>query len=232
LHPEKTASSIPRRSLVAAGIAGAVGIAFPRLALAATTILMPAAGGNRRFVVLYQEEQIGIHTVSYSTAIKETLVTTEINLLIKTAGFTSYALRHRSEETWRAGRLVSLTSDTVENGAPHHVEGTATPQGFLVASKDGLFTAAPTTLTSNGLWTPALLEQSTLVDAHHGGIVEISAHKFPGEEITIAGHRIAATRYTFTTQYLAGSIWYDMKNLWVRGEFEHDGTRIRYILDA
>jgi hypothetical protein len=28
-----------------------------------------------------------------------------------------------------------------------------------------------------------------------------------------------------------GSIWYDTENLWVRGEFERDGTKIQYRLD-
>lgn len=37
---------------------------------------------------------------------------------------------HRSQETWRAGRLVSLSSETVEQGETLHVAGAAMPQGF------------------------------------------------------------------------------------------------------
>ena len=37
---------------------------------------------------------------------------------------------HRSQKTWRAGRLVSLSSETVEQGETLHVEGAAMPQGF------------------------------------------------------------------------------------------------------
>jgi len=34
------------------------------------------------------------------------------------------------------------------------------------------------------------------------------------------------------TPYIAGSIWYDNANLWVRGEFERDGATIQYQLDT
>jgi hypothetical protein len=101
-----------------------------------------------------------------------------------------------------------------------------------VVSKGGPFIASTATLTSNSLWTPAVLEQETVVDAQHGGVIGVSARKLADEHIVIAGRKVRATRYTLITPYLAGSIWYDEENLWVRGEFERDGSKIQYELDA
>jgi len=224
--------SVPRRALLRAAFAGAISCAIPRLAYAATAIVLPAAAGNRRFSILYKGDRIGTHTVLYSSETGETRVNTEIHLLVKLAFFTVFAFSHRSTETWRDGRLMSLNSDTVEHGEALHVEGAATPQGFRVVSKGGPFIASAATLTSNSLWTPAVLEQETVVDAQHGGIIGVSAHKFADEQIAIAGRQISVTRYTLITPYLAGSIWYDMENLWVRGEFERDGAKIQYQLDT
>jgi hypothetical protein len=223
---------VSRRALLMAGVAGAVSCTFPRIAHAATEIVLPAAAGDRRFSVLYKGNRIGTHTVSYSPATGETRVKTEIHLLVKIAFFTVYTFGHRSEETWRAGRLASLTSETVEHGETLHVEGAATPQRFRVVSKGGPFIASAATLTSNSLWTPAVLEQATVVDAQHGGIIGVSARKFAEEQIVIASRPVDATRYTFITPYLAGSIWYDRENQWVRGEFERDGSKIQYQLDT
>jgi hypothetical protein len=209
-----------------------VSCAFLRLAHAETAIVLPAASGNRRFSVLYKGKRIGAHTVLYSSATGLTRVDTEIHLLVKVAFFTVFAFSHRSEETWRAGRLRSLKSKTVEHGQTLHVEGTATPEGFRVVSKGGPFIASAATLTSNSLWTPAVLEQETLVDAQHGGIIGVSARKFADEQIVIGGLQVPATRYTFITPYLAGSIWYDSESLWMRGEFERDGAKIQYQLDT
>lgn len=223
---------VSRRTLLGAGLAGAVSSAFPRLAHAATEIVVPAAAGNRRFSVLYKGNRIGAHTVLYSAASGETRVNTEIHLLVKVAFFTVFKFSHRSEETWRAGQLVTLNSETVEHGETLYVEGAATPQGFRVVSKGGPFIAPAATLTSNSLWTPAVLEQATLVDAQHGGVIGVSTRKLADEQIVIGGRQVRATRYTFITPYLAGTIWYDTENLWVRGEFERDGAKIQYQLDT
>jgi hypothetical protein len=143
---------------------------------------------------------------------------------------TVFAFRHRSEEIWRAGRLVALESETVEHGETLHVKGAVAPDGFRVVSKGGPFIASAATLTSNSLWTPAVLEQETVVDAQHGGVIGISTRKLADEQILIGGRPITATRYAFIPPYLAGSIWYDSESLWVRGEFERDGSKIRYRL--
>jgi hypothetical protein len=192
---------------------------------------LPTAAADRRFSILHKGERIGAHTVVYSSETGETRIDTEINISVKLAFFTLFAFSHRSAEIWRAGRLVSLNSETVEHGETLHVEGAAIPQGFRVVSEGGPFIASAETLTSNSLWTPAVLEQPTVVDAQHGGVIGVSARKFGDEQILIPGRHVRAVRYTFITPYLAGSIWYDKENLWVRGEFEHDGSKIQYQLE-
>jgi hypothetical protein len=232
LCPGQERTSIRRRALLVGGLAGAVSYAFPPVAHGATAFVLPNAAANRRFSVLYKGIRIGTHTVSYSAATGETLVNTEIHLEVKLAFLTAYAFTHRSEETWRAGRLTSLNGETVEHGETLHVEGAATPQGFRVVSKSGPFIAPAATLTSNSLWTPAMLEQTTIIDAQRGGIIGVSARKLADDRIVIAGSQVEATRYTFITPYYAGSVWYDKANLWVRGEFERDGSKVQYQLET
>src|ERR1700720_383309 len=221
-------TSTRRRELLMGGFAGAVSCAFPLVSHAATALVLPTAAADRRFSVKYKGIRIGTHAVSYSSATGETRVKTQINLEVKVAFITAYAFTHRSEETRRAGRLMSLNSETVEHGEPLLVEGAAVPQGFRVVSKGGPFIASAATLTSNSLWTPAMLDRATVVDAQRGGIIGVSARKFADEQIVIAGGQVRATRYTFITPSFAGSIWYDKANLWVRGEFERDGSKVQY----
>jgi len=232
VFPVAVQGSVQRRAFLIAGFAGAVSCAFPHVALAVTAIGSAGAAGNRRFSVFYKGHRIGAHTVLYSWESEDMRINTEIHLLVKIAFFTVFAFSHRSEETWRDGQLISLRSETVEHGENLHVEGAATPDGFRVVSKGGPFIAPAATLTSNSLWTPAVLEQETVVDAQHGGIIGVSARKFADEVIVIGERPVRATRYTFITPYLAGSIWYDEQNLRVHGEFERDGSRVQYQLDT
>jgi hydrogenase maturation factor len=214
------------------GLAGAVSCAFPPVSHASIAFVLPTATANRRFSVLYKGIRVGTHTISYSSATGETRVNTDIHLEVKLAFVTAYAFSHRSEETWRAGRLTLLTGETAEHGETLHVEGAATPQGFRVVSKSGPFIASAATLTSNSLWTPAMLEQATGVDAQRGGIIGVSARRVSDEQIVIAGGTVQATRYTFVTPYYAGAVWYDKANLWVGAEFERDGSRVQYQLET
>jgi len=224
--------ALSRRKLLVSALAGSTVCALPRFARAAMGIVLPSEATNRRFSVLYKGDRIGAHTVSYSAETGQTRVTTEIDLVVKALFFTVYAFNHRSEEIWRDGRLMSLNGETVEHGKTIHVTGAATPQGFRVVSEGGPFIASAATLTSNTLWTPAVLEQKTLIDAQHGGVIGLSVHKLGDEQIGIAGHYVHATRYRFITPYLAGSIWYDDEGRWVHGEFERDAAQIVYQLDA
>jgi hypothetical protein len=125
-----------------------------------------------------------------------------------------------------------LISETLEQGERLRVEGMATPQGFSVQSEGGPFIASATTLTSDDLWTPAMLEQAKVIDARRGEIIGINARKVADEPLVIAGGRVQGTRYEFITPHYAGSIWYDQANLWVHGEFERDGSKVQYQLET
>ena len=232
LCPDQERTSIRRRALLMGGLAGAVSCAFPPVSHASIAFVLPTATANRRFSVLYKGIRVGTHTISYSSATGETRVNTDIHLEVKLAFVTAYAFSHRSEETWRAGRLTLLTGETAEHGETLHVEGAATPQGFRVVSKSGPFIVSAATLTSNSLWTPAMLEQATGVDAQRGGIIGVSARRVSDEQIVIAGGTVQATRYTFVTPYYAGAVWYDKANLWVGAEFERDGSKVQYQLET
>lgn len=222
---------LSRRGLLMAGLAGTLGCALPSAGKATAGIVLPGTGA-RRFSVLYGSTRIGGHTVSYASETGETRIETEIHLLVKVGPFTVYTFSHRSTETWRDALLASLKSRTVEQDETLDVEGAATPLGFRVASKGGPFIASAATLTSNSLWTPAIVEQTTLVDAQHGGVIGVSARGLGDETVMVGGRPVRAARYRFITPYYAGSIWYDADGLWVHGEFERDGAKIQYRLES
>jgi hypothetical protein len=224
-------SSISRRSLLISGIAGAAAYALPSVARAAAQMILASDSVTRRFSVFYTGVRIGTHTVAYSAANGQSKINTEIYLVVNVLTDTIYAYEHRSEEIWRDGRLTSMNSETTDHGKKFQVMGAETDQGFRVVSEGGPFIAPAATLTSNSLWTPAVLEQKTLVDAQFGGIIGVAARKFRDEQIVIADRYVHAARYRFITPYLAGSLWYDDGGLWVHGEFERDGVQIVYQLD-
>jgi hypothetical protein len=218
-------SPFSRRALLSYGIAGLAVGALPRSAAA-----QAGGPGNRRFTVLYKGAKIGEHTIANSSATAETRVNTEIRLVVKAAFITVFSYSHKSEEIWRDGRLAALKSETEEGGDRFRVEGAAVPEGFRVVGKGGPFVAPGGALTSNSLWLRSVLDQKSVIDAQHGGMTGVSVTKLGEEQVAVAGRQTPATRYKLITPYLAGSIWYDNADHWVRGEFERDGARIEYQL--
>lgn len=225
-------SELSRRGVLIAGMAGLASEVLPRRVMAGPAFSLPNDSANRQFAVFYKGDKIGTHTVLNTPETGETRVNTEIVLVVKTLFFTVYAFSHSSEERWRHDRLVSLKSETVEHGETVAVEGASMAQGFRVVSKGGPFIAAADALTSNSLWSPAILDQETVIDAQHGGVIGISVHQLGDEPMVVLGRQVSATRYRFITPYLAGSIWYDDAGRWVHGEFERDGALIEYRLVA
>jgi hypothetical protein len=145
--PPPTPTSIRRRTLLTSVLAATAVCVLPRVAWSTAAGIVPGEAANQRFSVLYKGDRIGAHTVFHSAATGRTRITTEIDLVVKALFFTVYAFSHRSEETWRDGRLMSLSSRTIEHGETIDVEGAATPHGFRVVSKAGPFIAAPGALT-------------------------------------------------------------------------------------
>lgn len=231
-HFAQTGASLARRALLISGVVGVASAVLPRVGAAQTRFVLPSESANRLFSVFYKGDKIGTHTVSNAPDSGEIRVNTEIALVVKAMFFTMFSYSHSSEERWRDGKLVSLKSTTVEHGATVEVAGAAIPQGFRVVCNGSQFIAAPGALTSNSLWSPAILDQATVIDAQHGGVIGISMRKLADEQIMVVGRQVEATRYRFITPYLAGSIWYDGAGRWVNGEFERDGAMINYQLEA
>ena len=221
-----------RRALLISGVVALASEALSRGGVAKTPFVLPSDSANRKFSVFYKGDKIGAHTVVTTPETGEIRVNTEINLVVKALFFTIFSFSHQSEERWREGRLVFLKSETVEHDEKLSVEGRPVAQGFRVVSKGGPFIASADAMTSNSLWSPAILEQTTVIDAQHGGIIGVSVRKLADEQILVLGRQVHAARYRFITPYLAGSIWYDDADRWVHGEFERDGALIEYRLEA
>lgn len=223
--------SLRRRTLCMSAVAAAVTSAIPRWVFAAPSATSPGDSANRQFSVLYQGDRIGRHLVRSVPGVEGVRVNTEVDLTVKKFFVTVFSFRHRSEEVWRDGRLMALTSETTEAGVTFRVDGAAVPRGFRVVGSVGPFIAPPAALTSNCLWNPAILQQETMIDAQRGGVIGLSVRKLADEDIVLAGRPVAATRFRLITPDIAGTIWYDSASRWVSCELERAGATLHYRLE-
>jgi hypothetical protein len=184
------------------------------------------------FNILFDGNVVGAHRIGVELAGDETLVRTDIEIVVKIAFITVFNYAHSGEERWRNDRLVSLRSSTVQDGDKLEVDGEATANGFRVVSDQGPYTAPANSWTSNNLWDRKVLAHTALIDAQHGGEVGLSAKSLGQDSVEVAGQKLAATRHQIITPYLAGNLWYDGANRLVKATFDCRGETIVYALRA
>jgi hypothetical protein len=217
--------------LVSALAQAIAGIAPGRLRAASPTTL-PIGSANRQFAIFYQGDRIGTHTVRSAPSTGGSRVNTEVQITVKRLMFTVFSYRHSSQETWQGGRLTALASVTTQDAQTFRVDGAAMQRGFRVVGQAGPFIAPAATLTSNCLWSLLILQQETVIDAQHGGVIGLSVRKLADAEITMAGRPLTVSTFRLVTPELAGTMWYDGSGSWVGGELERRGAKLAYRLES
>lgn len=208
--------------------------------MAAASALMPplvpfsiaraAIWRDLRFRALWQGSPIGEHRVAFRIDGERVMVETHVDIAIKVLFFTVFRLRHDAWETWRAGRLESVTSTTDRDGTRLQVSGSAVENGFRVVGVGGPFLAVTPSLTTNSLWDSRIVHESRLIDVQYGGEVGLIARPLGHEPVDTPQGRVDAIRYQMITPHYAGSVYYDRDQRWVKALIEMKGETIEYAL--
>jgi Domain of unknown function (DUF6134) len=209
---------------VAAGATLSVSSLWTRPALAVPQSL--------HFKAYRDKSPVGTHTVDVQSSGNQMNVTIKIDLNVNVAFVTLFEFNHDCEEIWQSGRLVSLRSKTNDNGDKFQVTAEATPEGIRIEGPGGPAIAPADAYTSNSVWNTAVLEQKTVIDAQHGGIIGLSVSPRGEQQVAVAGRQVPAEKYQVVTPFVAGNVWYDEAGRWVKALFEKDGEQMEYRLVA
>ena len=211
---------IPRRDLLAMLAAGA--------ALAPSSGLGAALASDDRiaFDVLRENSPIGRHVISFRRDGGDLLVDVDIALQVDFAFLTLYRYRNRTRERWRDGRLISLNSETDDDGSPHWVRAEATADGLRVESGEGIFTA-PTDTIPTSYWNPRTVEQRQLLDSQHGRLLSVEIRAQGQDDLLLPVGLQSARQYRIAGD-LELDLWYGPKGEWLKLAFQAKGAEIEY----
>lgn len=215
--------------------AGLVGMAAGATLLSVSSLwTRPALAvpQSLRFKAYRDKSPVGTHTVDVRPSGNQMNVTIKIDLNVSMAFVTLFEFKHDCEEIWQSGRLVSLRSKTNDNGDKFQVTGKATPEGFRIEGPGGPAIAPADAYTSNSVWNAAVLDEKTVIDAQHGGIIGLSVRPQGEQQVAVAGQQVPAEKYQVVTPFVAGNVWYDEAGRWVKALFEKDGEQMEYRLVA
>lgn len=215
-------SFAPRRAAMAVIAAGAIGLTASVAVLASVP-----RDGDIGFKVVRGDSPMGEHRLSFARSDAGLEVSIDIELGVDFGPFTVYEYTHQNREVWQDGQLISLTSQTDDNGDEHFVRVERTDQGLRIETKDGV-TTAPGDIVPTSYWNYEIVQADRVLDTQKGRILEVSTRLMGGDEVWVEGQAVPARRYQMTGD-LNLDIWYDADNEWVKTAFEIKGEQIEYF---
>lgn len=197
-----------RRAVLAGG--AAAGLMLTRPAFASTQ--------QRVFEVYRGSSDIGRHSVSAEPDGDLLRVTIEIDLAVRVLGITAYRYEHVNREVWQGGQLVSLTSETNDDGEEAFCRIQRGATAFRVEGSsyagDVDFGAAPTSY-----WNYANLDATTWISSQSGKPLAVTVA--PGEAVDGLERRMV-------TGDLDVTLFYDAEGEWRTAAFDGNGAEITY----
>lgn len=180
------------------------------------------------FTAYRDGSRLGLHRIDFSTADGRLAVDIEIAFDVKLVVVPVYRYRHKNREIWEDGRLISLDSETDDNGEAYRVKVVREDDRLLVDGAEGRLDL-PGDIPTTSYWNEATIERGEWIDTQKGTLVRSTVTKLPEEPVSVEGRRVQATRYDLEGD-ITCSLWY-ADGRWVRLLFlTEDGSEIAYAL--
>lgn len=208
-----------------------------KLLLSATTfllILSPSANAvvpdsNKIiFQILRNGNAFGTHKVVFDkNAQDQMVVSIDINMDFSIGPVTLFNYDHVNEEVWEGDQIVSLNSQTDDDGDDYNVNATWDDEKVRVTVNKDMF-EAQRDVYSTSYWNPVTVQSDKLLNTQKGTIENITVKELPIEEIVVAGETRRAQPYEIEAN-VPIKIWYDVKTRqWVGLEFKVRGSQLSY----
>jgi Family of unknown function (DUF6134) len=196
----------------------------PSAALAMPSVPPPPI----RFDVLRAGDVIGSHQVDFSSVQDGLAVRTQIDIEVSVLGIKAFEFRHKSTETWGAGRLRTFESETLDDDSRFFVNGRATAEGFQIDHRKGSELAPPEIMVGS-YWMPEIARQTLLIDPQRGTLKQQRLVSEDTVALVIGRSPVEATRYT-VAGLTNGWVAYDHIGRWLSAELKKKGSDILYRL--
>ena len=201
-----------RRAFIASGAA----------ALAAPAITFAATNAARRFRVLRDGSDIGVHTISVSRDGADVQVAIDIELKVKILGITAYRYEMSNREVWRDGMLMSMESQSNDDGDEAFCRCRASAGRIEVEGSVWSGVVAGDS-ASTTYWNKAFLERKLWISTADGDPLKVKIAKAGAGEI----NGIATEKWT-----VGGDMDIDLhynNDEWVSVRFDAGGEDAFYV---
>ena len=182
------------------------------------------------FTVLKDGDAIGHHQIELVRNGDQEKVSIKTDVVVKVVYVPVYRFEHRASEVWQNGHLVSLRSQTNDDGEKHTLQAVAKDDRLEVTG-DGTVSQASDEIIPASLWNRDLVSQTVLLNTLTGKQMAIKVADLGAEAVRVHGSTVPAHHYKVTGE-LERELWYDQSDRLVLVKFTaKDNSEIRYVLE-
>ena len=156
-------------------------------------------------------------------------VITDVSIDVRMLGLSFYKFTQHIEETWQDGVLLSMTSDTLDDGEERKVDlrrkGDRLQGKFNAKTRD-----VPGNLIPSTLWHPDAINQHTVLDTVRARQHQVTVADKGEVALVLPVGQIEARHFSFTGE-LNRDVWYGPDGVILKAEMKaKDGSIIRQEL--
>ena len=214
---------VSSRRTVLAGLAGAGLIPLVPARLRAAT------RAERVFEVLRGGRDIGRHVVRLARDGDDLTVEIEIELLVRLLGIPAYRYEMTNREVWREGTLLSVDSETNNDGTRQYVQVRRESDGLAIDGSDysGI---APLDAATTTYFARDFLERDPWIGTDGGSLLDISTEFLGQHSVETGIGPVICDRYRVTDgDGFTTDLFYDDRGEWLSCRFDAGGTEAVYV---
>lgn len=172
--------------------------------------------------------KLGTHDLTFRTAGETLTVNVAVDLAYDIGPVTVFRYTHRAVEHWKGDQVVSVESQTDDDGEDYKVSGVRDGSGLVVQATGLASYVAPTSALPATHWNRNQLA-GPWINTQDGKLLQPKVADVGVETIATAdGRTLDARRYRMTGD-AALDIWYHDTMGWAGLSFVIDDTEIRYL---
>ncbi|PPR62564.1 MAG: hypothetical protein CFH10_00782 [Alphaproteobacteria bacterium MarineAlpha4_Bin2] len=201
---------------------------------AASMNFIPTVKQSLNFTVYRDDSPIGYHKFDFQPRGDVLQVDINVDLEVKLMFITAFKFTHVASETWEAGRLLRMESETDDDGDPYKVIVQRRGEGLLVEVNGEKRLASGDILPSN-LWNRAILSKDKILHPILGKVLPLTVTKLGERDVEVPGSgSIVAEGFKIDGGgQFQRELWYAPGGRLVEVGFNapRDGSRITYRLN-
>jgi hypothetical protein len=207
-------------------ILGACAVVLPRISLAAPSPIPP--GDALAFRIVRNGSEIGTHVLNFAREGDRLTVQIKVDLSLGIGPVKLFRYSHRAIEIREADRLISVESETDDDGKIYKMAARRTDAGLIVEGSRASRYTAPDDARAATHWDRRMLD-GPIINTQYGNLMRPMIRQVGEDRVpTSSGDEIEAKHFSLSGDVMLDT-WYDETPSWAALRFQAaDKSEVRY----